>query len=307
MSKQDRQGVRKASDIEQKYNLALLKNMENGGSGYREELSKFEQEFSQYMVSTNGKIDQIEEQLEQGINQSADDVTYDNASSSLLATDVQGAIDELAGNKVDKTIEYYGDIDALVTSGFYRVGTNTNLPTGYEYGQIIVSRGSDTASQICMSYHTGRMITRSCNSPDSNPNWTTWHELATISDLENIETEGGFDLSYESENEALTLLSGSTEAVWNLLTEQTGTTGTIDLPTVYEELHILIGFTNYMYTFSILSHYLTDTAQLFRNGYAISTSVYGDVYVSLTKSQITAWTVRKENVVQTATVKVYYR
>jgi hypothetical protein len=170
-----------------------------------------------------------------------------------------------------------------------------------------VSRGSDTASQIGISYHTGKVVTRSCNSPDSNPNWTEWIEYATKQDLENIEG-GGADLSYEAENEALTLVSSSENtSAWNLLATKTGTTGTVTLPTKFKELHILIGFTNYMYTFSILSDYLTDTAQMFRNGYALSTSVYGDVYISVSKSQITAWAVRKENVVQTATVKVYYK
>jgi hypothetical protein len=62
-----------------------------------------------------------------------------------------------------------------------------------------------------------------------------------------------------------------------------------------------------MYTFDVLADYLSSTAMLFRNGYALSASVYGDVYVSVTKTAITAWTVRKEGVIQEATVKVYYK
>lgn len=119
---------------------------------------------------------------------------------------------------------------------------------------------------------------------------------------------GGANLSYEAENEQLTLISGSGElSDWKLLTTKTGTSGQITLPTVFHELHIVIGNANYMYTFHILADYLTSTATLFRNGYSLSGSGYGDVYVSVTKTSITAWTSRKEGVIQEVTVKVYYK
>ena len=180
--------------------------------------------------------------------------------------------------KVDKAKEYYGDVNTLVTSGFYRVGTNANVPAECQYGQIIVSRGSDTVTQICGSYSTGKIYTRGCSSADSNPKWSAWVEYATKKDIG-----------------------------WTLLATKTGETGQITLPTSFKELHILIGITNYMYTFDILADYLTSTAMMFRNGYALSNTVFGDVYVSVTKTAISGWTVRKENVIQEASVKVYYR
>lgn len=50
MSKQDRQGVRKASDIEQKYNLALLEDTEKSIGKQKEELSKFNQQLSELKI-----------------------------------------------------------------------------------------------------------------------------------------------------------------------------------------------------------------------------------------------------------------
>ena len=193
-------------------------------------------------------------------------------------TEFLSVLKERFSAKVDKAIEYYGDVNALVTSGFYRVGTNANVPTECQYGQIIVSRGSDTATQICGSYHTGKIFTRGCSSAGNNPIWSEWVEYTTKEDIE-----------------------------WKLLATRTGETGQITLPTSFKELHIVIGITNYMYTFDILADYLTSTAMMFRNGYALSNTVFGDAYVSVTKTAISGWTVRKENVVQEASIKVYYK
>lgn len=247
---------------------------------------------------------------------------YNEVTTS--ANSVMSKVQTQLNTKVAKTVEYYGDINSLVTSGFYRVGTNVNLPAGFECGQIIVSRGSDTATQICCSYSTGKIATRSCNSPDSNPNWTKWNHCATKEDLDNISTDGGFEFEYEAGSEAISMSGGSftyeegSESIvmldgsggksgWYYLTEKSGQTGTITLPTGFKELHVVIGIANYMYTFNILADYLSSTDMMFRNGYCLSTSVYCDVYISVNKTAISGWTVRKENVLQNATVKVYYK
>lgn len=57
MSKQDRQGVRKASDIEQKYNLSLLSQMKGGNQNV--DLSKINQVLTQFMVETNAKFEKM--------------------------------------------------------------------------------------------------------------------------------------------------------------------------------------------------------------------------------------------------------
>lgn len=56
MSKQDRQGVRKASDIEQKYDLSKLNNLDEYKNRENEQISKLTQALSQFIVETNNKI-----------------------------------------------------------------------------------------------------------------------------------------------------------------------------------------------------------------------------------------------------------
>lgn len=282
-SKQDRTYTRTAEALERKYDFSSIGK---GSGGDSIKVSQLEQSLSEHITDTNIKFASINEKLEKG----AEGVFYDNTLSRLTSDNVQNAIDELdddvrimlvnLNNKVDKTIEYYGDMNELVTSGFYRVGTNENLHELLNYGQVIVSRGLDTASQIGVSYHTGKIITRSCNSPDDNPNWTEWVEYATKGDV-----------------------SGK----WELHSEKTGETGVIDLPTTFEELHITLGTASYMYTFNILPSDLTDEAILFRHGFYMASNTYSDAYISVKKTQITGWTVRKEGVVKEATIKVSYK
>ena len=60
MSKQDRQGVRRAADIEQKYDLSKLSKLSGGGTINNEQLSQLNQQLSQFMVSTNAKIEALQ-------------------------------------------------------------------------------------------------------------------------------------------------------------------------------------------------------------------------------------------------------
>ena len=254
MSKQDRTYTRTASDLERKYDFGSLGK---GGGGDSERMSQFAQELSEQRIKL-GKHE---------------------GDANVHITDDER---KKWNNKVEKTVEYYDDINNLLESGFYRVGTNANLPDTCQYGQMIVSRGLDTVSQLCFSYHSGRVFVRSCNIIDDVPNWGDWVEFYSTQ-------------SPQPSNE------------WKLHAEKTGETGTITLPTTFKELHIVIGTNNYMYTFNVLSDYLSNTDILIRNGYCISSSVYGDAYISVNQTSISGWTVRKENVVQNATVKVYYK
>lgn len=58
---------------------------------------------------------------------------------------------------------YTGDMNALVSSGIYRVGTNTNLPSDLHNGQVLVMQGagSDTVAQIGMGSTSGNTVARS--------------------------------------------------------------------------------------------------------------------------------------------------
>jgi len=73
------------------------------------------------------------------------------------------------------------DVDTLVKSGFYRVGTNANLPSGAYYGQLIVSRSSDTILQLVSSYN-GRLWQRSGNPSNigGSGSYSDWQEIPSL-------------------------------------------------------------------------------------------------------------------------------
>lgn len=58
MSKQDRQGVRKASDLERKYDFSLIAG--KGSSSASEKLNNLTQSFAQFVAATNGRLEELE-------------------------------------------------------------------------------------------------------------------------------------------------------------------------------------------------------------------------------------------------------
>lgn len=76
-------------------------------------------------------------------------------------------------------MQYNDDVNGLIEDGFYRVGTNANLPDALWYGQIIVSKGlaSDTVAQIGISYTSGKMYSRGANIVNGVANWSSWNEM----------------------------------------------------------------------------------------------------------------------------------
>jgi hypothetical protein len=58
--KHDRQGVRRASDIEQKYNLSLLNEVGKGNFSQSADLSELQQLLSQFSVQVNARIQRLE-------------------------------------------------------------------------------------------------------------------------------------------------------------------------------------------------------------------------------------------------------
>ena len=113
--------------------------------------------------------------------------TVDGADSGLDA-------DMLDGRQADSFMysQYFGtgDINTLVHSGAYRIGTveaHTNMPSeAFNYGQVLTVRGyGDTIAQMCFSYlSSGLIAVRSGNPADmgSNGNWGAWNTLARITD-----------------------------------------------------------------------------------------------------------------------------
>lgn len=92
------------------------------------------------------------------------------------------------------TVDHQGasDFNTITTSGFHRVNNNlTNKPSNAsEWGQLIVSRGGDTITQIYGDYSTGNLYTRSGNPSNvgGNGSWTSWKRLLTDTDTNNFVT-----------------------------------------------------------------------------------------------------------------------
>lgn len=67
MSKQDRQGVRTATDLERKYNLASLVGIEKAVKNSEENINKTNQILEDFMVATLGSIEEIQNQIDGNI------------------------------------------------------------------------------------------------------------------------------------------------------------------------------------------------------------------------------------------------
>jgi hypothetical protein len=92
-SKQDRQGVRTPADIERKYDLGQLKNIGQGGAS-SEEVSRLNQTLSQYMVTTNGQIKNLQD-TDKSLQEQIDNI--DNGGGSGASSAVVLA-DQTTGN-----------------------------------------------------------------------------------------------------------------------------------------------------------------------------------------------------------------
>lgn len=60
MSKQDRQGVRNASDLERKYDFSLISGDGKGYSRQAEQINNLTQAFAQFVALTNGRLAELE-------------------------------------------------------------------------------------------------------------------------------------------------------------------------------------------------------------------------------------------------------
>lgn len=74
------------------------------------------------------KPKEVNEALENMTTPPADDVSYDNSDSGLTATDVQGAIDEIAG-KLKRTEVVYSNLANDSETGYYVMLDDSILTT----------------------------------------------------------------------------------------------------------------------------------------------------------------------------------
>ena len=95
------------------------------------------------------------------------------------------------------------DLNTVVTSGFYRMsGSVVHGPSGADWSQLIVSRGSDTIAQIVISYGNEGMAYRNGNPSDvgGSGSWSAWKRVIDSNNISSnfatVATSGSYsDLS----------------------------------------------------------------------------------------------------------------
>lgn len=142
MSKQDRQGVRKPADIEQKYNLGQLSKISNDTSKQTQQISALSQTLSQYMVSTNGKLEDLENEIDEveagavtitSITESTEDggenvVTFSDGNTLTVKNGSKGS-DGGGGGNVWDTFVLLGIVELLGSQTDFFIGANGSYLT----------------------------------------------------------------------------------------------------------------------------------------------------------------------------------
>jgi hypothetical protein len=110
-------------------------------------------------------------------------ITNDSAVSGATVAAALNTLQSVDATKVDQNITLLNntDLDTVLTGGLYRLsGTHANIPNaGAAYGQMIVSRGQDTISQIVLDYPGTSMWFRSGNpaSISGGGAWNAWRSV----------------------------------------------------------------------------------------------------------------------------------
>lgn len=96
MSKQDRQGVRSASDLERKYDFSQIAEFSKANKNQNAAISQLTQTLAQFMADTNGKLSQLDDDLQfiEGIEDSVTEL-----QTTVIAN--SNSISELQNNKAD--------------------------------------------------------------------------------------------------------------------------------------------------------------------------------------------------------------
>lgn len=105
------------------------------------------------------------------------------------------------------------DLNNVTTSGFYRLQSgNINGPSGsYDFGQMIVTRGSDTIGQIIIPYNNGNLWFRG-GSIAASPAWTAWNSPVNKSG----DTMTG-DLTIQKSTQRIVLINSNGATAYTLI------------------------------------------------------------------------------------------
>lgn len=128
MSKQDRQGVRRASDLEQKYDFSLLGEFGKNSAKQDERLSQFQQQFTQFMVTINGQI----EELSNGFSSQNEALNTLTQQFNQTTESMNGIVEDLSNLEklVDENTNSMNDLEEKIYPiGSFYVSVNSTDPT----------------------------------------------------------------------------------------------------------------------------------------------------------------------------------
>lgn len=131
------------------------------------------------LAGTNGRL------LVRGTNSGADTtVDFVNASNgayaaaTFTATSYNFTGGSISAPNYSTTDTGTADLNTILTPGFHRVEVSSANNPGFNYGQLIVSQGADTALQIGGDFGSSNLYFRGGNPPPiGNGSWGAWRTI----------------------------------------------------------------------------------------------------------------------------------
>lgn len=121
MSKQDRQGVRTAADLERKYNLG--RNAQGSSENNSEQVSKIVQELSEHKTKANNKFKDFQTEIDiVSALANANKAAHEANASAIKA--VQAEVEKVSG-RVTTIEDWKGDlteVTSLDINGLFEIG-----------------------------------------------------------------------------------------------------------------------------------------------------------------------------------------
>jgi vacuolar-type H+-ATPase subunit I/STV1 len=121
MSKQDRQGVRSASDLERKYDFSQIAEFSKANKNQNAAISQLTQTLAQFMADTNGKLSQLDDDLQfiEGFEGTVTDLQTAVSANTDSIEEVEGEVTALQNSvsaNTESIEEVEGQVETLQTT-----------------------------------------------------------------------------------------------------------------------------------------------------------------------------------------------
>lgn len=153
MSKQDRQGVRSASDLERKYDFSQIAEFSKASKNQNAAISQLTQTLAQFMADTNGKLSQLDDDLQfiEGVEGAVTELQNAVSTNTDSIEEVGSTVTALQ-TTVNENTESIEEVEGRVTDLQTAVSANTNSIEAVEGVvtelQTEVSENSNSISEL---------------------------------------------------------------------------------------------------------------------------------------------------------------